>query len=378
MRVAWVSHSNELAGGSERAMVAAIEGLRARDVEVAVLVPTEGAMTDVLGPMGVGLHQVPFCWWSTLYEDRRLFRWKRTGRNLLHAPAAALVLRKFRADVVVTNTLVTPIGAYAAALARVPHVWFMHEMYGPDGHGWRFDLGERLGMALIRRLSSVVLANSDAVVESYAKYLPRQMLRRVHYPVDVPVYEQGSHESAGALRLIQVGRVSPGKRAEDAVQALALLAAKGIDVTLTLLGNEDRDYASWLRSKIDELGLASRVQFVAFAQDPFAHMAAADVALTCSRGEAFGMATVEAMKLGKAVVGADSGGTTELIRDGETGLLFRTGDPQDLAAALERLHHDRELVRRLGASARAWATSTFTRERYVTELLEAFEEVRKS
>jgi glycosyltransferase involved in cell wall biosynthesis len=378
VRVAWVSHNYQITGGAERAMVAAIEGLRARDVEVAILLPGAGELADVLRPLGVRVHEVPFCWWATLYEDRRLFRWKRTGRNLLHAPAAARVLREFRADVVVTNTLVTPIGAYAAALARLPHVWFMHEMYGPDGHGWRFDLGERLGMGLIRRLSTLVLANSDAVVESYAKYFPRPMLRRVHYPVDVPRHDREDHESTEALRLIQVGRVSAGKRAEDAVQALALLSAKGIDATLTLLGEEDREYASLLRSKIDELGLASRVQFIAFAQDPFAHMAAADVALTCSRGEAFGMVTVEAMKLGKAVVGADSGGTTEVIRDGETGLLFRTGDAQDLAAVLERLHHDRDLVRRLGASARTWATGTFTRERYVTELLDTFEEVRKS
>ena len=123
--------------------------------------------------------------------------------------------------------------------------------------------------------------------------------------------------------------------------------------------------------------MQSRVHVLPFARNPFAQIPA-DVVLTCSQGEALGIATVEAMKFGKAVIGADSGGTRELIDDGTTGLLFRVGSADDLAATIERLYHDRDLLHRLGANARAWATATFTRERYISELLDAFNEVRKS
>jgi glycosyltransferase involved in cell wall biosynthesis len=49
------------------------------------------------------------------------------------------------------------------------------------------------------------------------------------------------------------------------------------------------------------------------------------------RGEGFGRVTVEAMKVGRPVVGANGGGTVELIRDGWNGLFYRLGDAVDLA-----------------------------------------------
>jgi glycosyltransferase involved in cell wall biosynthesis len=94
----------------------------------------------------------------------------------------------------------------------------------------------------------------------------------------------------------------------------------------------------------------------------------------CSRGEPFGRVTVEAMKQGVPVVGAASGGTTEIIQDGVTGLLYRLGDAEDLAAKVEILHRDRELLGRMGEEARRWADSTFSLKKYTADLLRVFEE----
>ena len=58
--------------------------------------------------------------------------------------------------------------------------------------------------------------------------------------------------------------------------------------------------------------------------------------------------------MGKLVVGSDVGGIRELVRDGETGLLFRAGDAADLERALVRGIDDAGLRRRVGESARAW------------------------
>jgi glycosyltransferase involved in cell wall biosynthesis len=78
--------------------------------------------------------------------------------------------------------------------------------------------------------------------------------------------------------------------------------------------------------------------------------------------EAFGRVTVEAMQLGRPVIGARSGGTTELIRDGETGLLFEVANPTDLAHKIRQVYEDRDLLSVLGAKARAWSEETFTEE----------------
>ena len=63
---------------------------------------------------------------------------------------------------------------------------------------------------------------------------------------------------------------------------------------------------------------------------------------------------LEAMALGRPVVASDVGGLRELVTDGETGLLFKAGDPQDLAAKCLRVATDRALAERLTRQARAY------------------------
>jgi glycosyltransferase involved in cell wall biosynthesis len=173
-------------------------------------------------------------------------------------------------------------------------------------------------------------------------------------------------------------RQHPGKRQEDAVRAVSLLTQRGLDVQLTLLGGAIPDYGIFLRELVETLGLEKRVEFVAFTPEPFAHVASADLALMCSRAEAFGRVTVEAMKCGTPVVGANSAGTAELIQDGRTGFLYRPGDVGDLAAKVETLYRDRDLLETMGRNAGEWSRETFSLGKYTSSLLSVFAEVTGS
>jgi glycosyltransferase involved in cell wall biosynthesis len=115
---------------------------------------------------------------------------------------------------------------------------------------------------------------------------------------------------------------------------------------------------------------------MSFTTDPFAVIQAADVVLVCSYREAFGRTTIEAMKLGKPVIGSASGATAELIQHGSTGLLYRPGGIEDLAAAIERLHDDRSLLGTFGDRARDWAHRRFNLETYANDLLAVFDNVQ--
>jgi glycosyltransferase involved in cell wall biosynthesis len=85
-------------------------------------------------------------------------------------------------------------------------------------------------------------------------------------------------------------------------------------------------------------------------------LAASDVVALPSRfGEGCPNAVLEAMTAGKPVVAARSGGTPEVVADGETGLLFEPGDVAGLGTALGRLAADPELRRRMGEAGRARA-----------------------
>src|SRR5207247_1415714 len=64
--------------------------------------------------------------------------------------------------------------------------------------------------------------------------------------------------------------------------------------------------------------------------------------------EGLGVVLLEAMSYGVPVIGSDLGGITDIVVDGQTGLLVPPQDSAALAAALERLATDRDLARRLG------------------------------
>jgi phosphatidylinositol alpha-1,6-mannosyltransferase len=100
--------------------------------------------------------------------------------------------------------------------------------------------------------------------------------------------------------------------------------------------------------------VAERFRFtahVAHAEMP-AHLALADVVLLPSDTEGFPLVYCEAQACGRALLASDIPAAREAIRDGETGLLFRTGDVGDLRARTIALARDPKLRARLGRRAR--------------------------
>jgi glycosyltransferase involved in cell wall biosynthesis len=98
-----------------------------------------------------------------------------------------------------------------------------------------------------------------------------------------------------------------------------------------------------------------------------------DIFVLPSLSEAFSNALLEAMASGCAVVGSNVGGTPELIHDGQTGLLFRLGDSQDLAAKLRRLIEEDNLRQQLRVAAVTLARNNFPLHRTIQRNAELYE-----
>ena len=377
MRIIWVSHSAWIGGGAELAMLEGVKGLKAEGHSIQVVSPSEGNLVEWLTAMGVPtlICNPSYGEWAYLnFVPRYHYRVRRMTQNIRAARKIAEFIQQFKPDVVVTNTIGSPAGAFAARWANVPHIWYVHEMFGMDCHDQvLFDLGEKLSLSIMNKLSSRIIVNSKIVRGLFSRGISQEKLRLVYYAMDAPqkvADKQSDHE----LKLIIVGRVTPGKRQEDAIRAVRSLADRKIDVHLSVVGNAQQKYGEFLQNLTRQLGLEEQVSFIPFTDDPHSHVARSDIALMCSRGEPFGRVTVEAMKQGVPVVGAASGGTTEIIRDGVTGFLYQLGDPNDLSTKIEILHRNRQLLGRMSATARQWANSSFSLKKYTSDLLAVFEE----
>ncbi len=370
MKIVWVSHDSGVSAGAELCLLEGVRGLAGRGHELHVVVPAPGMLSERLKNVRASVLVIPYRWWMH-YHFRLPF--KRVFQNWLATKRLAEILRQVRPDVVITNTLTIPVGAFASRRARVAHVWYIHE-FGLEDHGLRFDLGRSLSLSCIDRLSARIIVNSRAVYDRFRPHFPEHKMRQVYYAIDIPASTPVCEVNDGSFRLILVGRICAGKRQEDAVRAVSLVAQKGQDIQLSLVGNENVEYGASLRRLARKLGVEKRVEFVPFTEDPFSRVARSHLALVCSESEAFGRITVEAMKMGKAVVGADSGATGELIQDGVTGFLYRPGDFGDLAHKIERLAGDRALLGQMGRAAAAWSNGRFTLENYCSDLQSVLEE----
>ena len=106
-----------------------------------------------------------------------------------------------------------------------------------------------------------------------------------------------------------------------------------------------------------------RIVWVRFQDEVRAFYDAFDVVVLPGRFEGLSQGLLEAMALGKAVVATRAGGNTDLVSDGEHGLLVPPRDPAALGRALQRLLDDVALRRRLGAAARQRVRADFGIER---------------
>ncbi|MEM7376568.1 MAG: glycosyltransferase [Pseudomonadota bacterium] len=138
---------------------------------------------------------------------------------------------------------------------------------------------------------------------------------------------------AAAHQLLTCGSLTHRKGYDVLLNALKPVVDGGLDLRLTLLGDGPERPA--LEAQAASLGLSDRVHFNGRTLDNAPFYLHADLFLQPSRIEGLPNTVIESMACGTPVVASDCpGGTRELVRNGENGLLFDTEDVAGLSAAL--------------------------------------------
>src|SRR5687768_7432894 len=142
MRVCFVSHSARRYG-AELALLELLQGLSGLGVECLVLVPRQGPLLAELDRLDIEWRILKYPWWWRSRRQSLSHRMLRALLGLVSAVRMAVLLMRWRCDVVYTNTVAVSTGAFGAWLARKPHVWHLHESACRDP-AMKFDLGNRL------------------------------------------------------------------------------------------------------------------------------------------------------------------------------------------------------------------------------------------
>lgn len=162
-----------------------------------------------------------------------------------------------------------------------------------------------------------------------------------------------SPRDEGPLRILYVGSITRQKGLDVLLKAVARIAPA--DFRLTITGRADME-PGYVRTTLNRIRSMKNPQGITMTgpltgdklrlsyQDH-------DLLVLPSVNEAYGIVYLEAMQFGIPVIGTSAGGASEIICHGENGYLIPPGDDRTLSGLLEKLHHDRQLLARLGKKA---------------------------
>jgi len=187
------------------------------------------------------------------------------------------------------------------------------------------------------------------------------------YPTPVPKIEK--------MIILSIGRLIELKGYNYLIEAMGILKKKGMKIKLTIIGEGTEEKS--LKEKIQSLGLNENIEILPFKPkaDLNYFYNLCDVFVLSSVKEGLGVVLLEAMSCGKPVIGTDSGGIPDIIKDGETGLLVPEKDPEALAGAIERLLKDKELANRLAENGYKYVLENFTGSKIAEKMAGAYSEV---
>jgi glycosyltransferase involved in cell wall biosynthesis len=230
-----------------------------------------------------------------------------------------------------------------------------------------------------------------------SNYIRRQLIEQagiaqaqttiVHNGIDPDVFRMRDLEENGReteandrVRLLYAGRLVPEKGAHVAIEAMGLLYRRKekLSVTLTVLGSGRPEYEWRLKQLVAELNLEDCVHFR--GQVPREAMprilAKHDVLVLPSVWqEPLARMTQEAMACGLVVIGTTTGGTPEILHDGENGFTFAAEDAAMLAEKIRIVAADRGLRKRIASAARRTIEERFSMTRMVDQIERYFSRV---
>ncbi len=380
MKILFAAHEGDL-NGSSKSLINLIDILSRTHTVFVLTSYKEGKFVEELKKHNCTVWYAPYFRWVKtrpesplrwLYQRLKWFGYEQ-WINRSSAKKIAAMAKGEGIDLIHSNTRVIDIGGLVGRYANIPHIWHFRE-FGEEDFRMYPVTSVKKHYGQVSRMAEGVIMISDAIQAKFAPLLDEkvQVFRIYNGVDDTNVWEKQPFAPEKISFLIS-GRISPTKGQKDVVKAAQLLLEKGYtNFKIYMAGTMSSQFQLFDR---ETEHVQEYVELLGQISDMPKLRRDMDVELVCSKAEAFGRVTVEAMMGSLPVIGSAAGGTLELIQEGVTGYLYEQGNPQELAEKMQRFLDNPELVYRLGHAAWEETKEYFLIERCAAEIAEVYKKV---
>jgi glycosyltransferase involved in cell wall biosynthesis len=385
--VLFVFHDTDFYSGATRSLLDIIDNyLLNESVKIIVLFPNcKGTAVDYLMRKDV---DVVFSYYTALTTSinehwiRKIvafpYRIIRYFISMYRTYRLKDTIESLKIDVVYTNTSVIFIGGFINKFFHIPHIWHFRELV-EEGLQLKLIFSRKYFYQFANKYADRIIVTSETLYQKYSELIPEDKIQIIYDDVS-PNYinPKGQfNQNNKNLQLLIAGTLCEGKGQLEVLKAVKVLVNRGYDITLNVAGNTNCNYFEVLSNYVNENHLTYHVIFHGLVEDMNQLRKSMDIGIVASQLEAFGRVTVEGMLSSMAMIGRDCGATSELIHDGETGLLYEPNNINELAEKIEYLYNNRKEIERIGLNGYRYALNQFTAGKCSELLLQTMWEVKQ-
>lgn len=371
-----------LRSGATWSMNSLANQLKMKGVNVAICLPEHGDTEKTLNELGLKYFVVNYhgrgSWWKYLpvrtREKKLADRIKLPVKRLFNLASSLYVtvyIIKNKIDLVHIGSLTTCLGSIAAKIFKRKLVWHAREFLEED---LQCEFCNRSIAKKRLKSADQIIAVSKAVESKLATRYEINKCNTIYNGIDFDRFVEIPHQPESLSKVLLVGRICPGKNQGLLVEAMKILKdTYNVIPECTIVGHiDDCKYNQLLQTKSVKYGIAEHIKQIEHSSNIENCYRDAGIVVVCANREAFGRTTVEGMASGCLIIGASSGGTEEIIRDGVTGLMFRPNDAHSLAERLLWAIINKNEALEIAKQGREYALSTFSEEAYSCRVLNCY------
>lgn len=341
MKGLFIAHCNDLSGAN-KSFLSNIDKLKDR-IDIVVLInKKEGLLSEELRKRNIPMIYHRYGWWYALPRKNFFKRIYRITIDFLKYKTCFLDkkfianIESYNFDFIYTNTSTVDIGARISQKLKIPHFWHIRE-FGKEDFSFISLVSSKYRYKMFLNAKKIIVI-SDALKRKYIKILKNKgKVTRIYngFDVDKLLASKRHHDLDSGIVLLITGQVCEGKGQEQAIEATNDLYHQGYPIKLILAGGVDSSYIKPVLRRYSDFD--EWLEILGQVENVYKLRNQVDIELICSRSEAFGRVTLEAMLHSIPVIGSNTGGTKELIINEKNGLLYEYGNIKNLEECIINL-----------------------------------------